>query len=265
MQKKRRLGRIVMKPLATTLLVFFHAIFLVQPALATSIIAVRVKGQVIIGADSKRLHADDGVPFDEPVCKIGKAEGFFFAVGGVATDSETGFIPASVIITASKMQGTIEQKVDKIEDMIKEPLIRVLDRFRQEHPLGYGQRFGTGSALQIIFFGVENGYTFVLVSDFIPTPSLSAPVQLNIKRYNCPGVACPTGEQIFIGGYYDAIKRFLTEKPDYWRENTVEAVRRLIELEIEDVPDNVGPPIDILRVDMNGGRWIQKKEQCPDF
>lgn len=42
----------------------------------------------------------------------------------------------------------------------------------------------------------------------------------------------------------------------------MEGVRRLIETEIAARSEYVGPPIDILRIDKTGARWIQKKPGC---
>jgi hypothetical protein len=85
--------------------------FLVSPALATSIVAVRVNEHVIVGADSKRTVGRDpqnAIPIQEPVCKIGKGDGIFFATAGLVRGS--GFDVDSSIAKVSEIQGTIEQK-----------------------------------------------------------------------------------------------------------------------------------------------------------
>ena len=239
---------------------------MVHAANATSIIAVRVNGQVIVGADSQRRVGRDSqntIPIKEPVCKIGKGDGFFFATAGLVGGG--GFDVGSLIAKASEIQGTIEQKIETVLQTIKEPLTLILDRYRQTDPADYS-RFATAPALQILFFGINEGSSFVVASEFvIPNPSPLVPVHFMIHYGKCPGDACTTGEQVFMSGEHDAISKFLREKPGYWKVNPVEAVRELIEVQIADIPDLVGPPIDILYVDKNGARWIQKKDQCPDI
>jgi hypothetical protein len=258
---------VVKSLIAVAHLVFLYSIFLLQPAFATSIIAVRVNEQVVVGADSKRTVGRDpqnAIPIKEPVCKIGKGDGFFFATAGLVSGG--GFDVGSSIAKASEIQGTIEQKIETVLQTIKEPLTEILDRYRQTDPLDYSRTFATAPVLQILFFGMEKGSTFITASEFfIPTPSPLVPVQIVIRYGKCPGDACLTGEQLFMSGERDAIKTFLSEKPGYWRVNPVETVRELIELQIADIPNLVGPPIDILYVDKNGAQWIQKKDQCPDL
>jgi len=241
--------------------------FFVSPALATSIVAVRVNEHVIVGADSKRTVGRDpqnAIPIQEPVCKIGKGDRIFFATAGLVRGS--GFDVDSSIAKASEIQGTIEQKIETILQTIKEPLTLIVDRYRQTDPLDYSKTFAKAPVLQILFFGINNDSTFIMASEFfIPTPSPLVPVQIVIRYGKCPGDACTTGEQLFVTGEHDAISKFLSEKPGYWKVNPVEAVRELIELQIADIPNLVGPPIDILYVDKNGARWVQKKDQCPDM
>lgn len=227
----------------------------------TSIVGVRLNDQVVVAADSKRVRGDLKTPMQEHVCKIGRGDGFFFATAGLSHDSDSGFNPASVIAGASSTGMTLEQKVERLQELITKPLTQVLDQYRQKHPVAYEARFKAASALQAIFFGLESGSTVVLARDFVPTSSSLVPVQISVFRYKCPG-DCKDGEQIFKLGRYDVIDRFLSERPDYWKFNPAKALRTLIEMEIADAPGEVGPPIDIVRLDKHGVEWIERKDQC---
>lgn len=250
-------------PIGIVLLLYF---FSVQLAFGTCIIAIRLNDQVVVGADSKINRADSMIPAKEPYCKIGVGDGFFFAISGIVLEEKTGFNPYMIISKAPKIHGTIEQKGEWFERMIGKPLFEMLERYRRGSPSNYELLFQrTSSPLQIIFFGVEKGSSFVLATYFAPTSrSARDPVEITTYRYKCPG-DCPNGEQIFMLGEHHAIDRFLSGEPNFWKKDPVGAVRKLIELEIADDPEIVGPPIDILQIDRNGTRWIQKKAQCPDI
>ena len=45
-------------------------------------------------------------------------------------------------------------------------------------------------------------------------------------------------------------------------DDLVQMVGLFIQLEIDDVPEKVGPPITILKIDDTGPRWIQNGESC---
>jgi hypothetical protein len=42
----------------------------------------------------------------------------------------------------------------------------------------------------------------------------------------------------------------------------VELVKELVELEIADKPDVVGPPIDVLQISKTDAVWKQRKQDC---
>jgi len=230
----------------------------------TSIIGIRVNDRVVVGADSTSVRSDTMTRTEESYCKIGVGDGFFFALAGLYHNVETAFNPYMIIRDSSNLGLTIEKKVKRLEEMIEKPLTEILERLRRDSPLEYARRYQGGSALQIIFFGVEEGSTFMLAREFVPTATILFPVQIIIFRYKCPG-DCENGEEIYKLGESEAIDRFLIKEPDFWKNNPVDAIRKLIELEIADRPLNVGPPIDILQIDKNGARWIQKKKECSDI
>jgi hypothetical protein len=66
---------------------------------------------------------------------------------------------------------------------------------------------------------------------------------------------------VFLGEK-QAINRFVDANPHYFAIGFVPTIQTLIQLEISDKPELVAPPIDIVRVDMTGTNWIQRKPQC---
>jgi len=233
----------------------------------TSIVAIRLNDQVVVGADSK-IHLEEAtglkIPVSEPICKIGKGDGFFFATSGLLAVKETGYNANKIISEAPKINGTIEQKIERLEEMIKTPLTESLERHRRVYPWNYPYTSGTKPALEIVFLAVEKDSPFLLRRDFIPITSAFDSVEMNIVRKKCPG-DCQNGEDIYPLGEKRAIKERLSQGPNFWKNDPINAIRKLIELEIADDPFYVGPPIDILQIDKNGARWIEKKKECPDI
>jgi hypothetical protein len=66
-------------------------------------------------------------------------------------------------------------------------------------------------------------------------------------------------------GKHEAIDRYLPQDPDMWKNDPVDVVRKLIEIEVTSEHETVGPPIDILRITKEGSEWIQKKDMCADL
>ena len=66
-------------------------------------------------------------------------------------------------------------------------------------------------------------------------------------------------------GKTNAISNFTRKKGsmDFLaRVEPIVGVERLIQMEIDEEGDDVGPPIDILRITSRGAQWIRRKRQC---
>jgi hypothetical protein len=117
-----------------------------------------------------------------------------------------------------------------------------------------------------VLFGLEENVLVLLTREFQAAVSDSGKVSLHVnKRHNCPGDDCPLGEIAIYLGAHDAIDRFRGENPDSYAVGLVKAVRQLVQLEIDDRPDSVGPPIDVLRITKDGPEWIEHKKECPNI
>ncbi len=46
--------------------------------------------------------------------------------------------------------------------------------------------------------------------------------------------------------------------------NMIEAANNRVNRKIWRIPEENGPPIDILRITVKGAEWVQKKKKCPD-
>jgi hypothetical protein len=55
----------------------------------------------------------------------------------------------------------------------------------------------------------------------------------------------------------------VARNPNWWRLNTAEGIRELIEAEANHNPRYVGAPVDLVSIDRDGASWIERKAQCP--
>jgi len=238
-------------------------IALCSSALAnTSIIVLRTPSVVYLGADSKTITEGQPVT-DRKVCKIYQAHELFFAVAGIASDRRRGFNVPEIVARAVLNGFTIGEMVKLSEEAIVEQLISELVRLREEDSATYQRMVKTdgGTILALAFAGYEEGATFVIISQFGAMDD--HPPSVSVKRDSCPG-NCPFGVKTFFLGSYKAIARYIAGKTGEGDMEPIEAIRYLMELEMESNPQEVGGPVDILRIDKQGPKWIQKKEECPE-
>jgi len=65
-----------------------------------------------------------------------------------------------------------------------------------------------------------------------------------------------------ILGKKRAIEQYLNQTSSDQKRRPTELVRELVELEIADEPEIVGPPIDLLQISKTGAIWNQRKPDC---
>jgi hypothetical protein len=229
-------------------------------ALATTIVIVRTAGFIVIAADSKPTWR--GTPGAPAVCKIYRSGDLYFAIGGIEHDGARAFYVKDLVADAVESASRFEVRVVKAEQEVSTGLLIRMNRLRAEDPTSFKiEMTEPGPQLSVAFAQVENGVPLLAVRGFKyfdrPSPSVE------LSRADCPGTACPGGvTHIEIMGKRNAIQSYLAN-PEVWSNDPVVLAHRLVELEIQDEPSSVGPPIAILRLDPSGATWISNGCRCP--
>jgi hypothetical protein len=253
-----------MKILQTAIALLVIQMAFSSPARAnTSIVVVRTPRAVYVGADSKTIIEGQPVT-DRKVCKIYQADELIFAVAGFAGDRRRGFNIPEIVARAGKNASSLREWVRRSEEALAEHLTGELVRLKREAPATYEKVVkGEGApVLTLAFAGYEEEATFVIISQFATRED--NPLAVFVKRDSCPG-DCPFGVKTFFLGSSKAIARYITGKSGEGNMEPIEAIRYLIGLEIEENPQKVGGPVDILQIDRQGPKWIQKKGECPEL
>ena len=120
---------------------------------------------------------------------------------------------------------------------------------KREEPAYYQKHIDNKVLLQFAFFGFENGTPFLHVRSYKAVSRKSGDVQLGVEHSSdCLGKC----SLMALLGEADAIDAFINTNPHYytWRPNDI--VLKFIEIEIQDKPSKVGPPVDIVHIDGTG-------------
>jgi hypothetical protein len=229
----------------------------------TSIVAALGPHEVVIGADSKRKISEFDPSGDlvgvtsTLACKIQKADGFYFGCSGPCGEVDV----ASIIVEASRRAGTIQQKVELAVPLVENALNNMLRDKSQNALRRYANK---PTILQLLFVGIQAQTPVILGVDFhfrrFPSGVLSVRAG---ETQSCEKTtdACT---HLAIGKT-NAISNFSRKRGsmDFLAGvQPVVGVERLIQMEIDEEGDDVGPPIDILRITKSGAQWIRRKRQC---
>jgi hypothetical protein len=96
------------------------------------------------------------------------------------------------------------------------------------------------------------------------THEVSNSMKVHIEQRDCPP-GCTTTEPNILGiGYADVIKK--ASPADLKTRPPIQFTTEVIEASIKADPDHQsGGPIDILHLNKEGARWVQKKNECPEI
>ncbi|MBD0326951.1 MAG: hypothetical protein ICV68_10995 [Pyrinomonadaceae bacterium] len=233
-------------------------------AAATTIVAVKTRHEIVIGADSKVTDTFGGATANQ-ACKIVQAGNLFFAYEGMARNRRTGFdiVKLAAQALALKPTASLAEKVSILTGFVTSRLFTELPNIKQNDPATYREKMEGGQTfLTILVAGFEGGEPFLFIRGFRAVPLGRQKIGVSVVPDDC---LADCREEIVVKslGETAAIEGLPEETPGFWTGGVVEGVRRLIETEIAARSEYVGPPIDILRIDKAGAEWIQKKPSCP--
>lgn len=225
----------------------------------TSVVALWTPDEIVVGADSKTITRRGAGPAS---CKIAQLDdSFFFAAAGLNTDPQSGFELARFVRKAFQQSGTVREKVDDFESLVDRPLTAALVRLKKEEPAFYEHYLeNKGQVLQVVFFGLEDGSPELFLRTF-EVELISGNVTVVMERNECTASTCPDATA-FLLGYSGAAAGFAADHPGFWKKGLAPAVEQLVDLEVAEVPQFVGPPVDVLRVNRGGAAWVKRKAQC---
>ena len=245
--------------------VFLLVQLLAVPALlnATTIVAVRTPTDIYLGADSRVTEVrPDGSFFYEVKCKIGQVGKIFFAGAGLYGHEPTGLSIRSSLIQAQSPGASLSQTIERFETLYADALTRTLRAAQKESPMVYRKYFLNGH-VYVYFFAFENGFPRYFGRIFI-IQSFNDPVTVGIEQRDCPP-DCLSAEPTILGiGYADVIKKL---SPDVSKTRPpIQLIAELVDASIKaDPAHQSGGPIDILHLNKDGARWVQKKKECAEI
>lgn len=234
-------------------------------ARATTTLAIvdQKHNQMIVASDSLRLTSDGIISVTSQVCKILVGPNCIFSVAGYVSNSSTNFDLDKLGNEACHEAGTITDKANLFDKLADKPIADYVQYIRETAPESYEnmKKHGVASA---IFLGRENEHFTICLRDFTVSESGVDVHWTNFEDTTAgivPFVAIGTAE---------LFKAYRETHKNWADHETVSLARFLVQLEIDAHPNEVSPPISILKVMPQSGEpngiktdWIEKGECQP--
>ena len=231
---------------------------------ATTIVVARTANEIVIGADSK-VTDTYGKELTSHVCKIQQVGNLFIAFEGLLRDKATGFNVPNIAGRALRLKpdATAAEKVNILTGFLTAELFVELNRARHDSADEFHTKLEGQTFLRIVIAGFDGSHPVLFVRQF-RTSFIARGIGVTVIPDDCLDDC--QGEVVtrFLGET-EAIEGLPEDNPDFWKDGLATGVRRLVETEIKARSEYVGPPIDLLRINAHGAKWIQKKQECADL
>ena len=212
----------------------------------TSIAIVRTDREIVVASDSSVV---DGSGKRLPdTCKIKSVSKWYFSLNGMAS---------SQAVDVFSVVGEILSHKGDIADgsiAIVNSLTPLLNAAVRSDPALREYAIAQGSLLGIMVYGDENKILKLASIKFVVADSGF----VSDERHSCPGDCSKDGRAgIFVPS---------ADAPRFnWNTEPLIAVRDFVQMEIDKHQVDIGPPLQILRINHEGrARWIEKPKVCKD-
>jgi hypothetical protein len=225
------------------------------PLSATAVVVFRTPARIILAADERRM-TDDGGKALHPSggdCKIRLSGKWAFVIGGYSgTDKPGGHVDVfATLAKAVEHEATIRGAVTAVGQAFATTLHDALVEAVTTSSLMYA----AGTEMIAVLIAGDGAVGFYGVSI-----TSRDPVTLKTGGALCPGDACTNGRLYFAAAADGTSTKLIlrTPRPAWLEQADASAARRVIELQMQATPHEVGEPFDVLQIDASGARWVDR-------
>ena len=226
---------------------------------ATSAVVAQSADSVFIGVDSLRTYG--GGIAQGTVCKVRHVAGVFAVAAGLGQEPATEFDVDKFIEAGARATGTLQERMGVLARRMIPVLVTTAEHVRTSDPTRW-VRYQDNAFVEVALAVVENGVPSVVGRMFIPRIDVKGQIRIE-EASNCLGT-CDENDFLTLG-HKAAIHERVKSQPTFLNRDPLSVIRDMIELESAAVPASVGRPINILRIDASGARWLQGGEVCGAF
>ena len=249
--------------LTLSLVFLIPQILPLRSTLATTVVVLKTQSEIVAGADSMGLFVTGKKRISHRFCKIHEVHDFFIANAGFY-DTRAGQrlnIP-EIVKSVTEKGDPLAVTVNRSSSAIASALSQVLSDARKDAAL---YNLLVRGNVVTFFFGFEDGRPAAYVDRTVITPREHSNTPLIESTQEKCGPLCipPDGHPYLIYTQSAAMDDFRSKNPNLLRDDPVTFVRSVILSDIAANKNRSGPPVDILRLDQSGPKWIDKKPNCP--
>jgi len=236
----------------------------IRPSFATTIVVLKTQSEIVAGADSMGLYLTGNRRMSNSFCKIHQVHDFFIANAGFYDTRAGQRLNIQELVTrVARKSDPLTVAVNRSSGAIAGALSQAISDAREDDGL---YNVLVGGNVVTFFFGFEDGKPAAYANRFsVMTQPEHSKVPLIDGTYESCGPQCvpANGNPYLMHTRSEAMDEFRSKNLGLLRDDPVAFVRSMIFSDMAANKDRSGPPVDILQIDRNGPKWIEKKPNCP--
>lgn len=226
----------------------------------TAFALLRTPDAIYVAADSK-LSWLDTAGAEGSTCKIRRVGATWYVMGGIYKFTATGYDAPALANLALRSPGTIANKARDFESRALPAIENLIDQMGGKRQQIDSWDEVASIPLTVFVFGFEGGAAAVSSREFVrAAPSGDAPAVTVQRRDYGPN----TRETVWLASPSNLSGAFVSEYPSWQSMEPPSMVKAFVEFAIRKRPGTTGAPIDIIRIDREGHRWLRRKTGCMD-
>jgi hypothetical protein len=238
-------------------------ILAIRSSLGTTIVVLKTQSEIVAGADSMGLFVTGEKRVSYGFCKIHRVHDFFIASAGFY-DTRAGqrLNISEIVSSVTKKDDPLAVAVNRSSSAIVGALAQAVTETRSDEAL---YNFLVRGNIVTFFFGFEDTRPAAYMERTVITPRehSSTPLIESVQEKCGPLCVPPGGDPYLLHTASQALDDFRVKNRALLRDDPVGFARSAILSDIAANKSRSGPPIDILRLDRSGPKWIDKKPHCP--
>ena len=251
------MDRQVLNAVRTFILALIWAAPLTQ-ADGTAAIALRSRYRIVLAADSRAVYSAHQSTTE---CKLFEIRDVYATVSGLAHYGSR-YRATDAIREGFAQPGSFQDHLAATAESLQRRIEKLLDSLQQNNPGAYRSLLQRSSQpsdfVQLAVAQAVHGRPLL---GLIEVRRVSAGPGLTLQTTICPG-NCARNAGIFYLGYWERIKPYVADSGQPRAIASAAAIDRLIRMEMDAHPAEVGAPINILELSGSGARWLQNGGNC---
>ena len=217
----------------------------------TSVVLLFKKDSITVAADSRAIGIDGHRHADNCKIAVGGSD-MVYAFSGYDNEPDQPFRTAALQIATENTDPTTA--IEALQETLARKLMALANLLRNNSPSNFARKIEGNAIYEGAFATIEQDGPHYAEAAFVPETLPTGKISIKMIMKDCTSDCA--GDLIVLG-HHNGVDKFMTAHSlRSLSINPISSAKKLIEIEIRDAPEAVGPPVSVFQLRRSGVAWI---------